>query len=563
MAPVLSRIRTTLCLVVIFFAYAPAQESGTEFTRADTLRGMLSPLRSCYDVTMYDLSVRVDPNTQSITGTNTIAFRVVEPYDSMQLDLFDNMRIESIVDDEGRPLEFRREYHAVMIRMNKRQEQGRQGSITVAYSGSPQVAKRPPWDGGFIWTKDSAGTPWIAVACQGTGASLWWPCKDHQSDEPDSMRISVTVPPGLTDISNGRLRDTVIHNDGWTTFNWFVSSPINTYNVTLNIGSFARFGETIGDLTLDYYVKPYNIAKARTQFAQVKPMMECFERYFGLYPFMSDGFKLVESPHLGMEHQSAVAYGNAFLQGYSGTASSEIGLSFDFIIIHESAHEWWGNNVSSKDIADMWIHESFGSYAEGIYVECLHGYDAAMDYVNAKKQIVGNTRPIIGVYNVNKSGSGDMYPKGALMLNTIRHILDNDSLWFSIVRGIQETFRHRTITTEDIVGYVNSRAESDLTPVFDQYLRFSRIPQLDVTLTKKGEHVSLRYKWTADVDSFTMPVKVSISKDRFGFIQPTKTWQTMELQNLHPEDFKVAEDQFYVTVKQLINYVDPRKPEAK
>ncbi len=341
-----------------------------------------------------------------------------------------------------------------------------------------------------------------------------------------------------------------------------MSYPINNYNVTLNIAKYAHFDDIYihndsDTLTLDYYVMPYNLEKAKQQFKQVKPMLACFEKLFGKYPFYRDGYKLVESPHLGMEHQTAVAYGNRYLNGYLGRASSEVGLKFDFIIVHETAHEWWGNSVTSKDIADMWIHESFGAYSEALYVECMNGYEAGLEYQNGKKQDVRNDRPIIGHYNVNHQGSGDMYPKGSFMLNTLRHVIDNDSLWFAIVRGIAEEFKYQTITTEDIVRYVNNQTGSDYTHLFDQYLRYPNIPELHITVTKQGESVTARHRWEADVEDFRMPIKVTTAKDTYEFIHPTTEWHMIELGDIDPEEFRVAEDLFFVDVKLKKLYLQP------
>jgi aminopeptidase N len=519
------------------------------FTRADTLRGMLRSERTCYDVRWYDLDVRIDPEHRFISGSNTIRFTALEPSARLQIDLFENMTLESAVLDGGRPLSFTREYNAVFLVLEEPLRPGTVHDLLLRYSGSPRVPKDPPWDGGLIWTKDSSGNPWVAVACQGTGASLWWPNKDHQSDKPDSMRIRVTVPPGLEDVSNGRLRGVTTLPDGWQRYEWAVTYPINNYCVTVNIGKFAHFGETYAGtdtLTLDYYVLPANLEKAQKQFAQVKPMIACYEKYFGAYPFSRDGYKLVESPHLGMEHQSAVAYGNGFRQGYRGTSSSPWGLMFDFIIIHESAHEWWGNSVTAKDIADMWIHEGFGAHAEAMYVECMFGREAMLDYVNSKKPQVGNRRPILGAYNVNNQGSGDMYPKGSLMLNTLRGVLDNDSLWFGLIRGIATEFRYRTITTEEIVAFVNRATGTDYTYFFDQYLRYPGLPKLDVVLTAAPGVLTCRYRWTADVKDFHMPVKVTTSPGTFAFIRPTSLWQTMELGTMDPKQFRCADEWFYI-----------------
>ncbi len=432
------------------FAQLLPEKGAPSFTRADTLRGMLTPLRTCYDVLYYHLDVRVDPEHRTISGSNTIRFAVVSDFTALQVDLFPDMDIHQILLEGKTKLAFEREFGAVFVRFPETMKKGTVREITVEYGGTPTVAKNPPWDGGLTWAHDSTGNPWVVVTCQGTGASLWWPNKDHQADEPDSMLISVTVPPGLEDISNGRLRERRVLSDGWTRFDWFVSYPINNYCVTINVGKFAHFSDRHinGDtLALDYFVMPEHLAAAREQFRQVGPMISSFEHWFGKYPFFRDGYKLVECPHTGMEHQSAVAYGNHYLQGYRGRASSAVGLKFDFIIIHESAHEWWGNSITAKDPADMWIHESFGAYAEALFVESLYGREQSIIYINGKKPNVRNDAPIIGVFNVNSEGSGDMYDKGQLLLNTLRSVIDNDSAlglppaW--IVRPLQISNRHR------------------------------------------------------------------------------------------------------------------------
>jgi aminopeptidase N len=528
------------------------------FTRADTLRGMLRPERTCYDVRWYDLDVRIDPEHRFISGSNAIRFTAVEPSSRLQVDLFANMALESASIDGGKPLSFSREYNAVFINLREPLKQGTTHDLVLTYSGNPQVAKNPPWEGGMIWAKDSAGNPWVAVTCEGTGASLWWPNKDHLSDEPDSMRIRVTVPPGLEDVSNGRLREVTTLPDGWLRYEWGVTYPINNYDVTVNVGRFSHFGDTFAGedtVTLDYYVLPGDLAKAQQQFTQAKSMLGCFEKYFGPYPFARDGYKLIESPHLGMEHQSAVAYGNGFRNGYRGMSSSPWGLKFDFIIIHESAHEWWGNAVTSKDIADMWIHEGFGAHAEAMYVECMFGTRAMLEYVNSKKMQVGNRRPMLGTYNVNNEGSGDMYPKGSLMLNTLRGVLDNDSLWFAIMRGMAMTFRYTTITTEDIVAYVNRATGTDYTYFFDQYLRYPALPKLEAMLTAKGGKTTCRYRWRADVKNFRMPVKVTTSPGTFAFIHPTTEWQTLDLGGIDPKEFRYAEEWFYIETQFRTMYV--------
>jgi len=432
-----------------------------EFTKGDTLRGMLSPLRTCYDVVYYDLDVKVDIEKQRLSGSNLFMFRATQNFNRLQFDLFDNMQVDSVVYRGGK-LPYTREFNAVFVDFATPIGINTIDSFRVYYQGTPIAAKMPPWDGGLVWRKDKNENPFVGVACEGIGASLWWPNKDHLSDEPDSMMIRVTVPSGLMNVSNGRLRHTQTLDTAWVRYDWFVANPINNYNVTINIARYEHFSDihigSNGDtLDLDYYVLPYNLDKAKKHFEQVKPMMACFEEYMGPYPFYEDGFKLIETPYLGMEHQSAIAYGNNYKTGYNGSDYSRIGLTFDYIIIHETGHEWWGNHVSMKDIADMWIHEGFCTYSEAIYVECMFDYKTALDYVNAKKPGIDNKEPIIGTYNVNHEGAGDMYNKGMLLLNTLRHVVNNDKLWWDIIRGLQQEFGMKTTDTDEIVAYINRR----------------------------------------------------------------------------------------------------------
>jgi len=551
-----------LLIAKISFAQEPSHYDWGTFTRADSLRGYLSPLRTCYDVTYYHLDVSINPADSSIKGSNTIRFKVVNPFKEMQVDLFANMKVDKIEFEDGTPLKYSREFGAVFIYLPNELEKNTTHQIIFYYSGRPQVAVNPPWDGGFIWKKQKEGNPWVMVTCQGTGASLWYPNKDHQSDEPDSMMLSVTVPKGLEDISNGRLRSKVELPDGQTQYNWFISYPINNYDVTVNIGKYAHFSDvyTSSDgskLTLDYYVLPENLAKAKKQLKQVKTMLAAFEKYFGKYPFYRDGYKLIESSHNGMEHQTAVAYGNHYQEGYEGRASSPEGLKFDFIIVHESAHEWWGNSVTSKDLADMWIHESFGAYAEALFVEYNWGHKAALEYINAKKQNVRNDKPIIGPYNVNHEGAGDMYDKGQLVLNTLRDVINNDKLWFSILKGIQQKYAYQTVTADDITNFINEKTGTNYNYFFDQYLRYPKEPEFFAFVTQKGNETSVRYKWNADVKDFKMPLKVTTSPTHFEFIYPTTSWQTLKLKNFDPKDFKVDEDEFLCKVKVYRSYIDP------
>src|SRR5690349_8907171 len=468
------------CGLALFLLQFPlgAQEPTRIFTHADSIRGSNTPQRSWWDVTFYDLHVRANPADSSIVGYNAITYRVLKPAREMQIDLQMPLVVDSIVQD-GVELGSRRDGNAFFVTLVAAQLTRALKTISVYYHGKPVVAVRPPWDGGFVWGKDSLGRDWVVTANEGTGASVWWPNKDYLADEPDSQRVAITVPDSLLDVSNGRLRSSTPNGDGTTTYEWFVVNPINNYDVAVNSGHYAHFGETYqgekGQLTLDYYPLDYHLDTARKQFQQVKPMMKCFESWFGPYPWYEDGYKLVETPHLGMEHQSAVAYGNHYKNGYLGRDRSATGhgLQWDFIIIHESAHEWWGNSITMKDQADMWIHESFATYAEGLYTECTQGRKAGEEYTIGQRKIIRNDTPIIPVYGVNAEGSGDMYDKGANMLLAIRQLVDDDTRWRGILRGLNKTFWHQTVTTHQIEDYMSRESGLKLGKVFDQYLRRS------------------------------------------------------------------------------------------
>lgn len=529
-----------------------------DFTRGDTLRGTLSDIRSWFDVTYYHLNIKVDPDRHAIGGHNEIHFLVKSeaPNNRMQLDLFDNLNVDSIVCN-GKQLKYEREFNAVFIDLAETLPVNSVQQLKFYYSGKPTIAKRAPWDGGFVWEEDLEGNPWVGVACQGIGASIWWPNKDHQSDEPDSMRITGTVPANLKFVANGQSEGSEDMGD-WKSYTWFVSNPINNYGVSVNVANYTHFNDQYvseGDtLQLNYYVLPYNLEKAKKQFEQVKPMMKCFEYYLGQFPFWEDGFALVETPYLGMEHQSGIAYGNQYKTGYAGMDYSRIGLDFDYIIIHEAGHEWWGNNITSFDIADMWIHEGFCTYSEALYVECMHDYETAMDYVNAKKPGIGNKKPIIGVFGVNKEGSGDMYNKGMLFLNTVRHVIGEDQIWLEILRGIQADFRHGIVNTDTIINYMNRKSGKQLDKIFEQYLEQSKIPTLQYKVKKKRRKTIVSYKWKADVADFDMPIQYTNKKGELTWIQPTTDkWQKMTLKKVRKaefepknKDFRFAHRAFYV-----------------
>lgn len=497
-------------LLLLFFLLSYTQSEAQEFTLADTLRGANSAQRTCYDVTHYNLDVTVDVGLKSISGFNEIRFKVMSDFDSLQIDLFENMTLDSIL-FRGEKLDFIRHYNAVFVRFGNIQKQGETGKIKVYYQGAPVAAKNAPWDGGFVWKEDGNGRPFIGVACEGTGASLWWPNKDHLSDEPDSMRIACTVPKGLMCVANGDLIDTQ-ESEAQTKFVWEVDYPINNYNVTLNIADYSHFQSEYdgidGKLRLDYYVLKENLEKAKAQFLQVPEMMTCFEEAFGPYPFYKDGYALVETPYLGMEHQSAIAYGNKYMSGYLGRFPGE--MDFDYIIIHETGHEWWGNSVSMKDVADMWIHESFCTYSESVFVECKYGYESMLEYLLYQRNFINNRTPILGTYGLNHEGNGtDMYYKGSWMLHTFRSVLNNDSLFRAVLKGVAQDFDYKTADGDEIINYINNKVKYNYTPFFEQYLSYADVPVLEYRFNKK----TLVLRWIAEAKGFKMPVILNAGED--------------------------------------------------
>lgn len=543
---------TFLSFVCIFLVSITnqAQELLSEknsFTHQDTLRGSITPERAWWDVTYYHLDVKIAPETKSISGKNTIQYTVLEPYKVMQIDLQAPLKITKVVQN-GKELDVKHNGNAHFISLIDQQQKGSIQSLDVYYEGKPREAKKAPWDGGFTWEEDKNGFPFIATSCQGLGASVWWPNKDHMYDEVDSMLISVNVPKNLTNISNGRLRNIEKHSDNTVTSHWFVSNPINNYGVNVNIGDYEHFSEIYegekGPLTMDYYVLRDNLVRAKNHFKDAPKMMKAFEHWFGPYPFYEDGFKLVEVPYLGMEHQSSVTYGNQYKKGYLGNdvSGSGWGLKFDFIIIHESGHEWFANNITYKDIADMWIHESFTSYSENLFVDYYYGKEASSEYVIGVRKNIKNDKPIIGPYNVNKEGSGDMYYKGANMLHTLRQLIEDDEKWRDILRGLNKTFYHQTVTTQQIENYISEQSGIDLTAFFNQYLRDTRIPTFEYSI----ENNELKYRWINIVENFDMPIQVTVD-EKEQWLYPTAEWKSMPNEG---EIIKVNPN-FYVETKKL------------
>lgn len=526
-----------------------AQKEDKSYTKADYLRGSITPEREWWDLNYYHLDIEIEPDKKYISGKNTIRYKVLKSEQIMQVDLQPPMKIDKII-SEGKELYYKSSGNVHLVLLDKQQEMGDFNEIEVYYSGYPREAVRAPWDGGFSWKKDNNGNDFVATSCQGLGASVWWPNKDHMYDEVDSMAISVTTPKKLMDVSNGRLRS--IEDNGTTkTYHWFVNNPINNYGVNVNLGDYAYFGEKYqgekGELDLDYYVLRDNLEKAKKQFKQTAMMMEAFEHWFGPYPFYEDGFKLVEVPYLGMEHQSSVTYGNQYLNGYLGNDLSGTGwgLKFDFIIIHEAGHEWFANNITYKDIADMWVHEGFTAYSENLYLDYHFGEAAAAEYVIGTRANIQNDKPIIGRYNLNKRGSGDMYYKGANILHTLRQLIENDEKWRQILRGLNEEFYHQTVTTEQIENYISKKSGIDLTEFFEQYLRTTKIPTLEYKLDGK----TLKYRYTNIIEGFDMPIRITIAEEK-KWIFPTSEWKIFE-DAISPQSKIEIDRNFYVETLKL------------
>lgn len=518
-----------------------------QFTRADSLQGGLRHERTAYDVLRYDLTVAVFPKERKIAGNNSISFKVIEKkVQTIQIDLFENMKIDSIIwNDEH--LKYDREFNAVFVQFPEELPSDSEQSLLFYYSGKPIVAKRPPWDGGFVWSKDMNNKDWIGVAVQGTGASLWYPVKDHQTDEPDNgASITIIAPNGLKGVSNGRLIES-IKGDKTTSWKWEVKYPINNYNITLNIGDYVHFGENHKGLDLNYYVLKDNLNKAKEHFEEVKPMLDCFQSKFGQFPFWEDGYKLIETPYLGMEHQSGISYGNKYLKGYLGQDISDtgIGMLFDYITIHESGHEWFGNSITSADIADMWIHEGFTTYTEGVFIECQYGYDQSVTYMNGKKINILNKTPIVGKFGVNyKASNSDMYGKGALFLHTIRNIINNDELWWALLLEFAQKHKYQVINTDIVLEFFNQKSGIDLTPIFKQYLYHPNLPTLEL----KRKMGKVQFRWSSSVEGFNMPIDITFKGETIRWY-PNSEWQKSSIKTKQLKDVKPMDNNFYIQVK--------------
>jgi len=545
-------MKRCISLLLFFLTFCNGLAQQSNFSKQDTLRGSITPERVWWDLLHYNLDFKVSPSSKSIEGSNLIRYEVLSQNQLMQIDLQPPMEITSVLEN-NKELNYNREGNVYYIQLKKNQQIGAINEITIHFKGAPKISNNPPWDDGFTWGKDNNGTDFIATSCQGGGSSIWWPSKDHMYDEPDQgIELSITAPKHLISVSNGRHIQTKENSNKTNTSTWKVINPINNYGVNINIGDYVHFTEEYkgkkGVLDCDYYVVSYNLEKAKKQFKEVSRTLEAFEHWFGPYPFYEDSYKLVEVPYLGMEHQSSVTYGNGYKNGYKGIDLSGTGwgLKFDFIIVHESGHEWFANNITNIDIADMWIHESFTAYSENLFLDYHFGTEASNAYVTGTRKNIQNDKPIIGNYNVNNSGSSDMYYKGANMLHTLRQIIDNDKKWRSILVGLNKDFYHQTVTTLKIENYIDKYFEIDLKPFFNQYLRTIEIPTLDYKL----ENNNLLYKWSNVVDGFSIPIKVFINSTS-QWIRPTNRWKKL-LSDKNINSFSV-DNNFYIETENKLD----------
>ena len=553
-----------ISLLLITSSLSFGQNNATKkvFTRADTLRGSITPPRAWWNVLRYDITVKPDFMNKSTVGKNIITYKVLNSNhtSTMQIDLQQPLQIDSVV-LKTKKLVYNKEGNAWFVQVPQ-QKMNSINAVIVYYSGKPREAVRAPWDGGWTFTKDSLGRPWMTVTCQGVGASVWYPCKDHQSDEPDNgASLTMIVPDTLIAVGNGKLESKINNGDGTTSFKWAVVNPINNYNIIPYIGKYVNFSETYngekGKLDVNYWVLDYNQKRAKEYMPkEIRNMFKALEHWFGPYPFYKDGYQLIDVPHTGMEHQSAVAYGNQYKPGYrmrdgSGTGW---GLKWDFIIVHESGHEWFGNNLTTNDLADMWVHEGFTNYSETLYVDYIFGREAANEYNAGIRRGIRNDRPIIPVYNVNDQGSGDMYPKAGNMLHAIRNSLDNDDLFRNILRGLNKTYYHKTVTSKEVEDYISKQAKYDYSKVFDQYLRTTQIPKLEFYVSNDNKKAF--YRWSNAVKGFNLPLVLTGDNSRLK-ITPTEEWKSTDLKGSEAALFNSAAIQKMYYINAAVSKSDP------
>lgn len=543
--------RNYLFLLCLFFSYAVQAQKEITFTKYDYLHGKLNANRNWFDVNHYNITVKIDPSKKYISGNNIITYTVLKSAGIMQLDVHGLIKIDSIVFRNNK-IAYTRDSSIVLIKLPKAAKNSTQ-QIKVYFSGYPLIASKAPWSGGFVFTKDSLHRDWVGLACQGLGASTWLPCKDHNSDEADSVTIHLQVPEGLTGVSNGKLIGSKTLHNGFHEYVWKVTYPINNYNITINVGHYKLIADTYTSITqnyltplsLNYYVLDYNYNKALEHFKQVKTMLSCYERFFNPYPFWNDGYKLVETPYWGMEHQSCVSYGNDYTNNR---------WDFDFIIIHESAHEWFGNCLTAPDPAELWIHESFTTYAESVFLECTTNKETAQKYLNMQKRNIENNVSMIGTRDVffHHFPDNDIYYKGTWMLHTIRNVLNNDTLWFNTLKDYVKKFAYKNVTTQQTIDFICTRTNTSLQKIFEQYLTAANLPVYEYQIKENARgNLELRYRWNDVVDGFQMPIKVTLSKDSFQLIIPDNKWRVADINFFNKKDFRVDTSHYLFTTKEI------------
>ena len=498
------------------FANVP-DKPGTypRFTSKDSPIGQPDSDRAGYDIFFYDLDLNLDPDRKRIDGTVDIHFRTVDSLTGLQLDLYENLAVTGMK-LSGDDVSWSRKERAVNVSLLHALIPGHDYVLRVEYGGKPTESKKPPLSDGVVWGKDNDGKPWAGVACETGGGSLWFPCKDHLSDEPDSVRLSLTVPAGLTVVSNGIMKS---HTSGQEKerYTWQTGYPVNTCSITFYAGKYEHLRDTMltseGVLDLDYYVLPGNLERAKNHFLQVKDIISLYDRSYGPYPWMSEGFRLVESPFEGMGYQTAIAYGS----GYSDRAW----LGGDYVIVHEAAHEWWGNAVSVSDYSDIWLQDGFATYSEILFAESKLGYENSLLYARYNiAALIKNRFPVAGPAGVSyrNTGDKDSHNKGAMILHTIRNIVNDSTLFFHILQTFySEHAGSSHVTSDDFIRVLEGKTGNAWQKFFGVYLYRREVPVLHWYYSPAGiESVSgtpfgsggpvIAAKWTGVPEGFSMPV---------------------------------------------------------
>lgn len=568
----MKKICTTLLPALLLAQLAFAQQGEVmkergPFTYTDSLKGAYTGIRQGSDIQRYSLDITIDTLNRYVQGNVGIEFEITdEAFRDFRFELHENFTVTDIVDySDTTPtavpqrLEWHQEGSFYTVHMREPVGPGYQKRLLIHYEGHPTVARNAPWDGGIVWSRDSQGMPWISLACEGEGASLWWPCKDHPFDEPDQgVTLHITVPKGLMAVGNGRLKDRTVLEDR-ERFTWEVSNPINLYNVNIAIGDFTHIHDTYtskatGDtLSLDYYVLRTHEDKARAHFGREVPrMLQAFETIFGPYPWYSDGYKLVETPFWGMEHQSSIAYGNNY-RGLPNWFPFPEKQLFDFIIVHESGHEWFGNSISCADKADMWLHEAFTTYTEAAYTEFHYGTEKAQQYLHAQRSLIEYQETMQGPAGVafDAYSDADMYFKGTWMLHTIRHgyatrLLASGSVhseeeatkhWWAFLQRFYMSHQKRVISGEEVIIYFETELGRWAGSVLRQYLQYIDPPLLELQKAFKGDTTELRYRLVTPYQDLEMPLMLNNDVVQFP-VTATTAWQNLPLgapdMNLQP-----------------------------